>query len=134
MHLPGVPDAAVMSARLNALADASVHSRAPGVLVAAVVHAELATIRPFARGSYLVARASSRMVLRARDCDRLGAASVEFGQFAAGRPAYAKALQAYSLGSVEGMVGYLEAYGDWVSRGIAMVSEQFEMNSRPSRL
>ena len=134
LHLPGVPSAPDMNARLLQLADAIVHSRAPAVLISAIAHAELATIRPFRNGSYLIARASSRLVLRSRGADRLGAASVEFGEFAVGRPNYVKALQSYGQGTTAGIVDYLSAFDAWVEQGIAMVDSQYGLAGRSTGL
>ena len=58
------------------------------------------------------------MVLRARGCDTVGAASVEIGQLAIGRARYVRAVQAYASGTAAGIQEYLEAFGLWVHTGI----------------
>jgi hypothetical protein len=101
-----------------AMAQAIVNSRAPAVLVAAIAHAELAVLRPFANASYLIARATPRMVLRARDADPLGAASLEVGQRQVGRVRYVQALRNYASGSASELVDYLATYRLWTVTGI----------------
>lgn len=123
LHLGAVPSAADMQPRLTHLATSLVHSRGPAVLLAAVAHAELAVLRPFAVGSYLIARATPRMVLRGRNADPLGAASVEIGQQLNGRARYVQALRSYQTGTLQGMTEYLQAYGQWVSAGVSHCSD-----------
>lgn len=118
LHLGPLPTAADMQQRLHQLTDAVVHSRAPAVLVAAVAHAELAVLRPFATGSYLIARATPRMVLRGRGSDTLGAACLEVGQLVVGRARYVRAVQAYASGTRQGMLEYLGAFHLWITAGI----------------
>lgn len=98
--LPG-PDE--VSARMAALSRLLVTSRAPGVLVAAVAHAEVAALRPFGWGSGLVARALVRLVLAQRGVDPAMLGAPELGLRAAGRPAYVRALRDYGSGSPEGV-------------------------------
>ena len=52
-------------------------------MIAAIAHAELATLRPFTHGSYLVARASTRLILAAREVDVDGLVMSEYGAFLA---------------------------------------------------
>ena len=60
---------------------------APALLVAAVVHAELAAAAPFASHNGLVARAAERLVLVARGLDEKSLVVPEAGHLAL-RPAY----------------------------------------------
>ena len=53
--------------------------RLPVVVAAAVVHAELATVRPFVRGNAVVARALDRAVVQAGGLDPTGVAVTEAG-------------------------------------------------------
>ena len=76
---------------------------APAVVVAALVHAEIATIRPFVRGNGLVARAMERAVIRASGLDPTGVAVPEVGHRSAGGAAYLSALAAYGSGSPQGV-------------------------------
>jgi Fic family protein len=77
----------------------------PAVVVAALVHAEIATVRPFVRGNGLVARAMERAILQVSGLDPTGVAVVELGHRAsgAGGAAYLGALAAYGTGSPEGV-------------------------------
>lgn len=117
LHLGSVPPADVAHARLLSIGEAIVGSAAPGVLIAAIAHAELAAIRPFQSGSYLVARATPRMVLRSAALDDRGAAALEAGFASVGRAAYVRALRCYLAGDIP---GYLTFIRDSVSAGLAV--------------
>ena len=77
--------------------------RLPVVVAAAVVHAELATVRPFVRGNAVVARALDRAVVQAGGLDPTGVAVTEAGHAAQGGAAYLGALAAYGRGDVAGV-------------------------------
>lgn len=79
----------------------------PTVVVAAVVHAEIAHARPFARANGAVARALERAVLKATGLDPTGVVVPEAGHGAQGGPAYLGALAAYGTGSPEGVALWL---------------------------
>ncbi|QIK67636.1 oxidoreductase [Nocardioides sp. HDW12B] len=74
---------------------------APGLVVAAVVHAEILSAQPFATHNGLVARAVERLILLERGVDRLGATVPEAGHLA-GRPAYEARAAAYAEASASG--------------------------------
>ncbi|MEO8519091.1 MAG: Fic family protein [Dermatophilaceae bacterium] len=98
------PDGLALGQRLSGIAELLLHAReAPGVLVAALVHAEIATVRPFVRGNGLVARAVERAVIRASGLDPTGVAVAEVGHRTAGPTAYLGALAAYASGSPQGV-------------------------------
>ena len=98
------PDAAQVAVRLRAVADVLLATpRLPVVVAAAVVHAELATVRPFVRGNAVVARALDRAVVRAGGLDPTGVAVTEAGHAAQGAAAYHGALTAYGRGDVAGV-------------------------------
>jgi hypothetical protein len=88
--------------------------RLPVVVAAAVVHAELATVRPFVRGNAVVARALDRAVARAGGLDPTGVAVTEAGHGSDGGAAYLGALAAYGRGDAAGV-------GLWVGRCCAAV-------------
>ena len=67
----------------------------PAVVVAAVVHAEIAHVRPFVRGNGVVARAMERAVIHSTGLDPTGVVVPEAGHGAQGGPAYLGALAAY---------------------------------------
>jgi hypothetical protein len=103
------PDAAQVVVRLRAVTQVLLATpRLPVVVAAAVVHAELATVRPFARGNAVVARALDRAVVRAGGLDPTGVAVTEAGHGAQGGAPYLGALAAYGRGDVAGV-------GLWIS-------------------
>ena len=85
----------------------------PGLLVAAVVHADLATAAPFASHNGLVARAAERLVLVARGVDEKSLVVPEAGHLAL-REAYESNLRGYATGGDAGVHSWLlyatEAY------------------------
>jgi len=113
--------------RLSQLADLVIESKVSSILVAAIAHAELATLRPFVQGSYLVARASTRLILSARDVDNDGLVMSEYGAFLLGRPAYVKALTGYMSGTREGVGAFISWQGEAIRRGAEMAKELAEM-------
>lgn len=105
--LAPAPSAAVVWERLSGLARALTQpSSAPGMVVAAVVHAELAVLRPFPVANGLVARAAERIVLVARGIDRVGATVPEVGHLEL-RDSYAEGLRRYADGGVTGVRDWL---------------------------
>ena len=98
------PDGLAVGQRLAGILDLLLRMKdAPAVVVAALVHAEIATVRPFVRGNGLVARAMERAVIRASGLDPTGVAVPEAGHGAAGGAAYLGALAAYGSGSPQGV-------------------------------
>lgn len=85
----------------------------PALVLAAVVHAELATAAPFASHNGLVARAAERLVLVARGVDEKSLTVPEAGHLAL-RPAYESNLRGYAEGGRAGVHAWLlyaaEAY------------------------
>ncbi|MGY2700782.1 oxidoreductase [Nocardioides sp. HB32] len=86
---------------------------APSLLVAAVVHAELATAAPFGSHNGIVARAAERLVLVARGVDEKSLVVPEAGHLAL-RAAYESNLRGYAEGGPAGVHSWLlyaaEAY------------------------
>lgn len=86
---------------------------APALLVAAVVHAELASAAPFPSHNGVVARAAERLVLVARGVDEKSLVVPEAGHLAL-RPAYESNLRGYASGGTAGVQSWLlyaaEAY------------------------
>jgi hypothetical protein len=108
LHLPHLPNAADVPGALAALGVLVARTDAPAVLVAAVVHAQLAVLRPFTWGSGLVARASIRWVLAGRSVDPDMLCVPEAGLMQLGRAKYVRALAGYRSGDPAGT-------GAWVS-------------------
>jgi hypothetical protein len=89
---------------------------APALAVAALVHAEIATARPFATANGLVARAAERLVLVARGVDPRSVIVPEAGHLAAA-DSYAGSLGAYSDGGEAGVRRWLLHCAEAYSRG-----------------
>lgn len=76
---------------------------APALLVGAVVHAEVAVLRPFVAGNGVVARALERTVIRVGGLDPTGVAVPEVGHADRAGTDYRGALAAYASGDPEGV-------------------------------
>lgn len=104
-----LPGAGEVSGRLDLLGEViRGHAAIPGVVLAAVAHAEVATVRPFTHGNGVVARALERSLVQATGLDPTGVAITELGHFRQGMPAYVGALTAYATGSRDGVRLWLE--------------------------
>jgi hypothetical protein len=108
VDLGPAPDAQGVQQRLAALVQVLLAGdKAPAVVVAALVHAEIAHVRPFVRGNGAVARAMERAVIQTTGLDPTGVAVPEAGHGAQGGPAYVGALAAYGTGTPEGVALWL---------------------------
>ncbi|HEY0487079.1 MAG TPA: oxidoreductase [Mycobacteriales bacterium] len=111
-----------VSARLDALAalvSAPVGeggTAAPAVVVAAIVHGELLSMRPFGGADGLVARAAGRLTLVARGLDPKSVSVPEAGHLAR-QPEYQGSLGAYATGTPDGVRSWLRHYGTAVALG-----------------
>lgn len=123
LRLGPAPDPGEVAERLAGLRDLLRDSTAPGVIVAAVAHAEVATLRPFGWGSGLLARALLRLVLAQRGVDPQMLTSPELGLRAAGRPAYVRALRGYASGTPDGVGGLVSLVAGAVVVGAAQPSQ-----------
>jgi len=104
-----LPPAREIPERLALLAEViRGHGQVPGVVVSAVAHAEVATLRPFTVGNGVVARALDRGLVQATGLDPTGVAVTELGHFRQGMPAYVGALTAYATGTRDGVRLWLE--------------------------
>jgi predicted naringenin-chalcone synthase len=102
------PDETIVRARLSGVVELLLSAKdSPAVVVAALVHAEIATVRPFVRGNGLVARAMERAIIQASGLDPTGVAVAELGHGAGGGAAYVGALAAYGTGSPRGVALWL---------------------------
>lgn len=100
--------AAAAAPRLAALGQLlTTPTTAPAVVVAAVVHAELATCGAFAVGAGPVARAASRLTLVTRGLDPTAVSVPEVGHVELGRDDYLAALSAYRAGGEAGVARWL---------------------------
>jgi hypothetical protein len=80
---------------------------APAVLVAALVHGEVAALAPFGSGDGVVARAAGRLTGITRGLDPKAVSVPEVGFAELGRDAYRTALDAYSGGTPSGVATWL---------------------------
>ncbi|TFV71657.1 oxidoreductase [Blastococcus sp. CT_GayMR20] len=80
---------------------------APAVLVAGLVHAELAALAPFGTADGVVARAAGRLTMITRGLDPKAVSVPEVGFAELGRDSYAAALAGYAGGTPEGVAGWL---------------------------
>ncbi len=99
------------------------HTAAPGVVVAALVHGELATIAPFGVADGITARVAERVVLVARGVDTKAVSVPEAGHAALGQ-AYRPLLETYATGTPDGVAAWVrhccEAYARGAEEGIAI--------------
>ncbi|WP_045740510.1 hypothetical protein [Actinoplanes rectilineatus] len=86
----------------------------PPLLLAAVVHAELLTLRPFAGPSGVVARAAARLTLINRGLDPRGLIAAEVGHLER-EPEYVGASGAYATGTPDGVRSWLRHYASAVT-------------------
>ena len=103
----GRPRDEAAAERLRALSDLmSAPTAAPALLVAALVHADLATSEPFGSHNGLVARAAERLVLVSRGVDEKSLVVPEAGHLAL-RAAYESNLRGYRDGGTSGIHAWL---------------------------
>ena len=98
------------------------NERTPPLLLAAVVHAELLTLSPFAGPAGVVARAAARLTLVSRGFDARGLVGVEAGHLAR-EPEYVGAAGAYATGTPDGVRSWLRHYAAAVSAGADEIAE-----------
>nr|WP_269329358.1 Fic family protein [Kineosporia babensis] len=111
------PVGAALGARLNGITDLlSAPASAPALIVAALVHAEILTARPFIAGNGLVARAAAHAVVVGRGLDPMGVVVWEAAHLDAG-PGYHRRLQAYTTGSTAAVADWLVHCADAVVKG-----------------
>ncbi|ARX85306.1 MULTISPECIES: Fic family protein [Streptomyces] len=114
-----LPDADEVAGRLEGLAQLIIAGgSAPALVTAAVVHGELAALRPFGSCNGLVARAAERIVLVGSGLDPKSICPAEAGHAELGRAAYVGALEAYVSGTPEGMAAWIAHCGKAVELGV----------------
>lgn len=118
LRLGATPAATTVAPRLDLLGGVlTAPTSAPALVVAAVAHGEVAVLRPFAWGSGLVARATTRLVLGDRGVDPDLLTVPEVGFLVRGRPAYVAALRAYASGTPAGLAEWLVWHAEAVALG-----------------
>lgn len=110
---PGRPVSQAAADRLQQLSRTVLATSVPAMLLAALVHAEVATVAPFAGANGLVARGAERLVLVQRGLDPASLLVPEAGHLAL-RAAYESNLRGYAEGGRAGLHAWLlyaaEAY------------------------
>lgn len=117
------------AARMSALAGLVTNSTAPALVLAAIVHAELAVLRPFGLVDGLVARAAERLTLVDLGLDPKSLAAVEVGHADLG-DAYAEGLRAYLKGTGEGVGTWVRHCASAVVHGVRETTAICEAMSR----
>ncbi|GAB6900366.1 Fic family protein [Kineosporia succinea] len=113
----GAPIGAELSGRLTGITGLlSAPASAPALVVAALVHAEILTARPFVAGNGLVARGLAHAVMIGRGLDPMGVVVWEAAHLDAG-PDYHRRLQAYTSGRVDAVADWLIHCADAVVKG-----------------
>lgn len=113
----GRPRDAEAGERLRALGSLlTAETAAPALIVAAVVHADLATAAPFASHNGLVARAAERLVWVARGVDERSVLVPEAGHLAL-RAAYESNLRGYRDGGAAGVHAWLRYAAEAAAAG-----------------
>ena len=127
LRLGPVVPADQLSPRLQGLSHLLVESKqAPAIILAGVVHGELAVLRPFSAGSGTVARASTRLVLRSRGVDPDSWSFPEAGLRTLGRNKYRKALASYESGDPEGVAEWLVTHSRTIAVGAQAAIDELD--------
>lgn len=117
LGLGPAPGADVAAARIASLVTlVTTPSKAPALVLAAVVHAELVVLRPFGTADGLVARAAERLTLVEFGLDPKSLVAVEVGH-ADLRDECIQSLLGYLKGTAEGVAGWVRHSADAVALG-----------------
>ncbi|MGW4472774.1 oxidoreductase [Nonomuraea sp. NPDC004354] len=111
--VPGVEETATRMAALAALVGGP--SKAPALVLAAIVHAELAVLRPFGVADGVVARAAERLTLVEYGLDPKSLVPAEVGHL---ELPYAEGLRSYLSGTAEGVSVWVRQCAAAVTLGV----------------
>lgn len=126
LHLKQVPEPDTVSVRLAMLAELLQQpTEAPALIVAAIAHAELVALQPFAAGNGVVARAYFHHVLAERGVDPDYFAMTDVGLVTLGRAAYVRAIQQYEQGG-EGVASWVVHTAQAFERGALLARQTLE--------
>jgi Fic family protein len=115
LELGPPPRSAEVKARLDALIELLTGlTAAPALVVGAVAHGELLSLRPFGRGDGIVARAAQHVILIERGLDPKSLVAPEIGH-AERADAYVEALRGYMTGTSAGVASWVRHCADAVS-------------------
>ncbi|GAA1727723.1 oxidoreductase [Nonomuraea sp. AD125B] len=110
------PDAKETAVRVDGLMDLLGRpTKAPAIVLAAVVHAELAVLRPFGVADGVVARSAERLTLVEYGLDPKSLVAVEVGHH---ELPYAEALRSYLSGTPDGVAQWVQHCASAVSLGV----------------
>ncbi|MER7351510.1 oxidoreductase [Nonomuraea dietziae] len=116
LALGPAPSAEQTAARMDALfALVTGQTKAPALVLAAVVHAELAVLRPFGIADGVVARAAERLTLVEYGLDPKSLVPSEVGHL---ELPYAEGLRAYLQGTGEGVAAWVRQCASAVTLGV----------------
>ncbi|MEV0198694.1 oxidoreductase [Nonomuraea sp. NPDC050691] len=116
LGLGPAPDAKDTGARMEGLFELlATPTKAPAIVLAAVVHAELAVLRPFGTADGVVARAAERLTLVEYGLDPKSLAAVEVGHL---ELPYGEGLRAYLTGTSEGVAQWVRQCASAVTLGV----------------
>jgi hypothetical protein len=113
----GRPVNAEGAERLNGLSETLLATKAPALMVAALAHADLITVAPFASYNGLVARAVERLILVARGVDPASVVVPEAGHLAL-RSEYESNLRGYRDGGRKGLHAWLLYAGEAITKAV----------------
>ncbi|MFC5831685.1 oxidoreductase [Nonomuraea insulae] len=116
LGLGPAPVAADAATRMDGLLDLlESPTKAPAVVLAAVVHAELAVLRPFGTADGIIARSAERLTLVEYGLDPKSLVAVEVGHL---ELPYGDALKAYLDGTPEGVATWVQHCASAVTLGV----------------
>ena len=113
---PGKPVSTEAAHRLQSLGQTILRTRAPALLVAALVHADLLSSSPFADHNGLVARAAERLMLVGRGVDPASLVVPEAGHLLL-RTQYESNVRGYGEGGTSGLHSWLLYAAEAQSKG-----------------
>lgn len=127
LHLGIDRDPDDSAVRLTLLAELLVQpTKAPALVVAALAHAELLALQPFAAGNGVVARAFSQHVLAERGLDPDFFAMTDVGLLSLGRSAYVRAVRGYGGGTAEGIATWCIHVASAFERGALLTRQTLD--------
>ncbi|WP_188188673.1 oxidoreductase [Nonomuraea sp. SYSU D8015] len=116
LGLGPAPDAKETAVRVDGLMDLLERpTKAPAIVLAAVVHAELAVLRPFGTADGVVARSAERLTLVEYGLDPKSLVAVEVGHL---ELPYGEGLRAYLNGTPEGVAQWVQQCASAVTLGV----------------
>lgn len=118
-RIRGQPEVADRMAQLGRLLAGP--TSAPVIVVAAIAHAELISVRPFEAGNGIIARAVEHLIMIDGDLDRPAVTVPEAAHLQAG-DRYRQALDGYRSGTAQGVRDWLLYAADAVTRGAELSS------------